>query len=316
MPLNDRYHADCEVAIVLGYYDGKQHVAEQLLSIFRQTHSALHVFLFDDNSTEKFNVDDLALGPDNLDRLTVGVRPKNIGFVQNFLTALASIDQDFDFFAFSDQDDIWHADKLERALEALSKISSDRPALYCGRTEIIDNDGKNTFKFSPLFTKTPSFANALVQNIGGGNTMVLNKAAKDLIVSPSPPERVVSHDWWCYQIVSGAGGDVIYDPEPSLKYRQHQNNLVGENTSLRARFLRVANLLRGHLVKWNEINLAALSQRRGTLTKQNQSILADVITARQSSLVKRLALFKRSGIYRQTLLGNLGLFLGILLKKV
>ena len=316
MPRSDRYPADCNVAIVLGYYEGEQHVAEQLLSIFSQTHSALHIFLFDDDSTEKFNVDDLALSRDNLDRLTVGVRPKNIGFVRNFLNALASIDQDFDFFAFSDQDDIWHADKLERALEALSKISSDRPALYCGRTEIIDNDGKNTFKFSPLFTKTPSFANALVQNIGGGNTMVFNKAARDLIVSPSLPERVVSHDWWCYQIVTGAGGHVIYDPEPSLKYRQHPNNLVGENTSLRARFLRVCNLLRGRLVEWNEINFVALSQRRATLTEQNQNILKDVMEARQSRLSKRLALFKRSGIYRQTLLGNLGLLLGVLLNKV
>ena len=155
-----------------------------------------------------------------------------------------------------------------------------------------------------------------MQNIGGGNTMVFNKKAKDLIFEATENVTVVSHDWWCYQIVTGAGGHVIYDPEPCLKYRQHVGNLVGENKSWRARFQRVVELLRGHFRKRNDINIAALSLHKRLLTHTNQLVLDSFIEARQSSFPKRLLFFKLSGIYRQTLLGNLGLLLGIFLNKV
>ena len=43
---------------------------------------------------------------------------------------------------------------------------------------------------------------------------------------------MVAHDWWAYQLVSGAGGTVIYDPEPFVAYRQHAGNLIGGNQGL------------------------------------------------------------------------------------
>jgi hypothetical protein len=61
---------------------------------------------------------------------------------------------------------------------------------------------------SPLFEKPPSFANAIVQNIGGGNTMVFNEAARQLIAQTVKDAQVVSHDWWAYLLVSACGGAV------------------------------------------------------------------------------------------------------------
>ena len=146
--------------------------------------------------------------------------------------------------------------------------------------------------------------------------MVFNRATRDLIINAAVGANVVSHDWWCYQIVTGAGGYVVYDTEPCLKYRQHASNLVGANTSWRARFLRIRGLLQGRFRTWNDINLKALQEHAHLLTRDNRKILSDFIEARQSSLIKRLFLFKRSGIYRQTLLDNLGLVLGVFLNKV
>lgn len=306
-----------KVAIVLGYYDGDTHLAEQLQSILGQSHQALHVFIADDRSSTPITKDVLGVDANKqLSKLSIGIRPKNVGFNINFIRALADIDQPFEYFAFSDQDDVWHANKLEKALSALSEVSADTPALYCARTEIADATCEQTLGYSPRFNKPPSFANALVQNIGGGNTMVFNRAARDLIISTAVGANVVSHDWWCYQIVTGAGGYVVYDPEPCLKYRQHESNLVGANKSWFARFVRIRGLLQGQLRTWNDTNLKALSEHAHLLTRDNRKILSDFIEARQSSLIKRLFLFKRSGIYRQTLFGNLGLLIGVFLNKV
>jgi len=305
-----------KVAVLVGYYNGGAFIAEQLKSIVNQSHGAVHVYLCDDGSESGFSIDSLCLDRGALSKISVGVRPHNIGFTNNFLSALASVSDEFEYFAFSDQDDVWYEDKLEKAIAALEKAPSKTPALYCARTEIADATCEHTLGYSPLFDKPPSFANALVQNIGGGNTMVFNKVAKDLILEATQHASVVSHDWWCYQVVTGAGGHVIYDSEPCLKYRQHDHNLVGANTSWSARLLRIRGLLRGRFREWNDINLAALSAHKHLLTKSNQRVLDDFVEARQSSLIKRLFLFKRSGIYRQTLFGNLGLLLGVFLNKV
>ena len=58
--------------------------------------------------------------------------------------------------------------------------------------------------------------------------MLFNAAAKGLFEA-APGLEVVAHDWWAYQLVSGAGGAVVYDPEPMVGYRQHGRNLIGGN---------------------------------------------------------------------------------------
>ena len=310
-PLAEKY-----VGVILGYFDGHLYIGEQLQSILNQTHRAVHIFLCDDHSNSCFSLNNIDFDLDQVSKISIAVRPHNVGFANNFLNALASVPDEFEYYAFSDQDDVWHEGKLESAIDELKKVSSDKPALYCARTEIADATCKHALGYSPLFSKPPSFANALVQNIGGGNTMVFNKAARGLIVDTTRDVTVVSHDWWCYQIVAGAGGCIIYDPQPCLKYRQHAHNLMGVSTNWRARLLRIRGLFQGRFRAWNDINLTALAERKHLLTVANQLVLNNFIEARQSFLTKRLMLFKRSGIYRQTLFGNLGLLLGILLNKV
>ena len=304
------------VAVILGYFNGQTAIGEQLQSIIEQSHSEFHIFICDDNSNPCFSFEGLCLDKDSLSKISVAVRPQNIGFSSNFLTGLAGISGEFEYFAFSDQDDIWYENKLEKAIIALEKFSSKEPALYCARVEIADDVCEKVLGYSPLFDKAPSFANALVQNIGGGNTMVFNKAAKDLILKASQDVTVGLHDWWCYQVVAGAGGHVIYDPEPCLKYRQHAYNIIGASSNWSARLSRIRGLLAGRLRARNDINIKALSKHKNLLTASNQQTLNDFIEARRSPFVKRILLFKRSGIYCQTLVGSLGLLLGVFLNKV
>lgn len=304
------------VAIILGYFNGRAFIEEQLNSIFNQSLKDHHVFVCDDQSAQPFAIDELKLDDNKLSKLSVVTNPQNLGYVNNFLNTLKAVGDKFDYYAFSDQDDIWNEDKLRKSVEALKAAPVDTPALYCARTEIVDASANRSLGFSPVFGKPPSFANALIQNIGGGNTMVFNRSARDLIINVVHDTPVISHDWWSYQMVTGAGGYVIYDPEPCLKYRQHTHNLVGANTRWCSRLSRIRKLFRGGFRTWNDVNLRALADHAHLLTDENLRILNDVIAARQSSLIKRLFLFKRSGIHRQTFFSNLGLILGILWNKI
>ena len=305
-----------KVAIILGFYDGYEFIRKQLQSIFEQTHQNFIIFVTDDNSKDKFSLEKLNINERNKNKIRVGLRNKNIGYAQNFLNALVSIDGDFDYYAFSDQDDIWHREKLEKAINSLEGYPDNQANLYGSRTELIGESEEIKLGKSIEFKKSPSFQNALTQNIFGGNTMVFNRNAFDLICSSNINQKIIAHDWWCYQIISGAGGNIFYDKNIYLKYRQHNNNLIGSNVSLKDKWLRFCKVANGNFKIQNDHNLQAIINNQNLLIKSNRKTLTNFIKARNSFLLKRIFYFAKSGVYRQTLIGNIALFIGILIKKV
>ena len=75
-------------------------------------------------------------------------------------------------------------------------------------------------------------------------------------------------------------------------------------------------LLQGRFRNWNDKNLLALARLRGHLTPENQRLLDQFSKARNGGLLSRLVELGRCGIYRQTLLGNIGLIAASFLKKI
>jgi glycosyltransferase involved in cell wall biosynthesis len=304
-----------KVAILLCTYHGQHHLAEQLESFATQCHTQWEVFASDDGSQDgTHSVLESYRARWGSGRLSLHFGPAE-GFVANFLSLTCNANIQAKYYAYSDQDDIWEPDKLQRAVAWLEQVDQDTPALYCTRTRLVDAANQE-MGLSPLFERPPSFSNALAQNIGGGNSMVFNEAARQLLKRAGDDVDVVSHDWWLYLVVTGCGGVVCYDPYPSLRYRQHDANLIGMNAGWRARWQRILMLLKGRFKEWNALHIAALERTHEKLTPASQRILSEFSTARQAGLIRRLIGMKRSGIHRQTLGGNVGLFFAILANKL
>ena len=123
------------------------------------------------------------------------------------------------------------------------------------------------------------------------------------------PAAVVAHDWWVYLLVSGAGGKVVYDPEPSVRYRQHHANLIGGNLGLAARLARLRMLAAGRLAEYSDVNLAALDVAWELLTPEARAKVALMRQGRRLPLAQRLACLRRIGLYRQTRGGTVTLWL-------
>jgi hypothetical protein len=175
---------------------------------------------------------------------------------------------------------------------------------------------RRSYDFSPLFTRPPAFRTALVQSLGGGNIMVFNRATKKFLELAGTFD-VVLHDWWLYQLASAADGRVHYDSQPMLKYRQHPDNLIGSNLGWRARLVRVRMMLNGRLREWNATNIAALRRLPAQLISPgNREVMELFAKARSEFFLKRLYYHWRSGIYRQTLLGDFGLIVAAVFKRL
>lgn len=304
-----------KTAILLCTYNSRKFLAEQLDSFSRQSYANWTLHISDDGSQD--NTLEIIKSYEHswgCDKVSTEQGPKQ-GFAINFLSLVKNNNIQADYYAYSDHDDIWWNDKLERATTWLDSIPKDIPALYCSRTSLVD-DGLNNIGLSPLFTRTPSFNNAIIQSIGGGNTMVFNHAARQLLKEIKRDEKVVSHDWLTYQVVTGCGGEVFYDSHPTLNYRQHDDNIIGANNSKTARFERVKAICRGGFRDWNTKNISVLDTIKPQLTPESLAVLEQVSLLRSDNLLVRIKAMMRLTIYRQSLIDNLGLCVAIIFKRV
>lgn len=307
------YAIDSKVAILMATYQGERYIYEQLESFNNQSYKNWQLAVSDDGSKDNtlLLIQDFASKIENKVQIFQG---PGKGFVGNFLSLLFRNELKAQFYSFSDQDDIWHRDKLARAVDWLSTIPTNIPALYCSRTHLINNH-KISLGFSPLFKRLPSFSNSLVQNIGGGNTMVFNQAARDIILKAGLV-NVVSHDWWIYILLSGVGGKIHYDQVPGLDYRQHGENLIGTNLGLGARLLRLKKIFQGQYRKWNALHIDALKKNKEMLTVENQRKLFWFEKIHNNNIFLRLYYFSKLKLYRQSIIDTLAIFIAVLFKKV
>lgn len=303
------------VAVLMAVKDGGATLDDQLASFAAQSHADWSLIVSDDGSRDDGLARVRRFSADSGRPAAILQGPRQ-GFAQNFLHLLRAAGPTVPFVALSDQDDVWLPGKLSRALERLSALPEGQPALYAGRTVICDATLR-PLRRSLAFELPPSFENALVQSIGGGNTMVLNRAALDVVQATLHHARgIAAHDWWLYQIVTGAGGRVVYDTEPMVLYRQHGGNLIGANDTIFASAVRVAQVLKGRFRRWNTANVAALEASRHWLTPEARQTLAAFRQVRGGSMGTRLDALRRAGLYRQTRRGNIALTVAAALNRL
>lgn len=303
------------VAILLGTFNGASFLVEQLRSIQSQEYTDWVIYASDDGSSDEtleilrnFQLEWPA------GKLIIREGPRR-GFALNFLSLACDQSIKADYYAFCDQDDVWMPSKLSVAINVINDINkADKPFIYCGRTQYVAENLKLCGQ-SPLFIFPTNFRNALVQSIAGGNTMVFNQKAKTLF-EYGGLVTVPSHDWWGYQLITGAGGEVYYDSRPFLLYRQHQQALIGGNTSFFSRVKRVWLLLRGRFRCWNAMNIEALNSVASLLTKENRLILDLFKRLRVANSKDRFRLLQVCGLYRQTRNGTISLYIAAIFGKI
>ena len=310
-PPTSRYQraSSPHVVILLATYNGASMLPAQLNSFLGQSHKNWSLLVSDDGSTDSTRdiVRDFAAA--NTQHRVTLIRGPQKGSARNFLSLLRAAGS-APFVAFSDQDDVWLPFKLERAIDALRE---ENTACVYGSRTIVTNQSLTPLRPSPLFRRPKTFANALVQNVTGGNTMVLNRAALDVLQPASrQADGIVAHDWWCYQMITGVGGQMLYDEKPTLLYRQHHGNQIGANDGLWAMANRLTRLSRGDFGKTLRQQHADLSACEAVFEEPAKSALRAFQGVQSSTLSERQSAFKASGAFRQTRRGSLALRAAVL----
>ena len=302
------------VLVLLATRNGLSHLDAQMSSLLTQSVPRLDIRASDDASTDGT----VARLEDWRSQWSKGtyeiVAGPDLGFAENFRSLILAAPP-ADYVAFCDQDDIWDSDKLEIAMTTLESRSHGRPALYCSRSRLVDKSGRSIGQ-SLLFGRPPSFRNALVQSLAGGNTMVFNRAGFELLQTSARRTRFLMHDWWSYLILTGAGGEVYYDRVPHLSYRQHESNAIGGRVTLLQRPGRLLDLVSGKFAALTDRNMTSLARCSDLLTADAAHAIEEFETIRRSPPVSALRRLARSGLYRQTRKGHAALYLAAALNKL
>ncbi|PPK51359.1 glycosyltransferase family 2 protein [Marinobacter persicus] len=219
-------------------FNGCRYLDKQIESILDQSLDNVKITVRDDGSTD--GTVSLLNRYSSVKDIEI-YEEKNVGVVGSFFELIYKVDDSSQFVAFSDQDDFWHQRKLEAALDKLSRVEAGKPAMYCSRTRLVDEN----LRFISLgrgISRPVALENAVIQNIATGCTIVLNREAVDILKAKRPNIRNIKmHDWWVYLVISGLG-EVIFDNEPYIDYRQHDSNVIGGSNGLQfwlSRFKRI-----------------------------------------------------------------------------
>jgi glycosyltransferase involved in cell wall biosynthesis len=296
------------LAIILCTKNGENFIIEQLNSIKLQAYKNFDIYIKDNYSSDNTLILINKFIEENPELNIFFLKGDYEYFANSYILGLMDIPKKYNFYAFCDQDDIWEHYHLQRSVEYLENIS-DIPAVYCSRTKLINEYG-DYIGMSLYFPKNPCFKNALVQSIAGANTMVFNKKSFDLFKQVDCDKKVISHDWLLYILVTAGNGSFLYDLNPSVRYRQHQNNLIGSNLGLFNALKRLKLMFMGRFREYNKSNIVHLKSFN-SITADNKEVLSNFKQSIYSKKPLRIFYLLKSKVFRQTLLGHIALMFNI-----
>ncbi len=241
------------VVVVMSTYNGGKYLPPQIDSILSQKGIMVHLYIRDDGSTDE--TISILKRYENFENVTVEYGT-NIGWKKSFILALMHAPEG-DYYAFSDQDDYWLDEKLLSAVTQLDDLSNEKPVVYVSNAWITDEKLNKKRKYNATYTNesfleylSPYKAWAHI-DIPGGCAQVFNGVAKDLALEIR--DYPFGHDNLIERLCAFMGA-VVYDAEPFLLYRQHSNNTIGANVTMRKRWRRLGEIL---LKKDNKIRACA-----------------------------------------------------------
>lgn len=232
-----------KVAVLMATYNGLPYVKEQIDSIICQESIDIHIFISDDFSSDGTVNYIQELRQNNITILD-NTNIKIGSAANNFFNLICNVDLTmFDYVALADQDDIWHKEKLIKAITLIEKENAD--CYSSGFCAYWENGKKKYFDKSPQLVRY----DYLFSSPGPGCTYVLKKNIVVKLAQYISLNNLISkvqyHDWAVYAWVRSMNFNWIIDTNSYILYRQHSSNDTGVNYGIKAIRKRVSWIING-----------------------------------------------------------------------
>lgn len=274
-----------KIAVLMSTYNGDKFIKQQLDSILRQVGDFdLDIYIRDDGSNDNtLNI----IKSYNLSNIILSTG-KNLKSAKSFMELIYTI-KSYDYYALCDQDDIWDSDKLICGIEQL-KLFNSGPALYFSNAELVDRN--DNLLSQHVYNKKPkiNFYSIFVSANALGCTMIYNSKLASFIQNNEKPNIIIMHDSFIIRTCLAVSGKVIYDSNPHMHYRQHENNVIGIETGFKAK---LKNRMNG-IFKKEKISIEDQA-------KEILRIYGNTIEEKNKKWIYKISIYKKNIIKRISL---------------
>ena len=209
--------------LVATYNTNEKYLRKQIESILRQTHKNLKIYISDDKSSDKKVAEILKEYEKKDNRIKLYIQPKNLGYNKNFEFLLQQ--STANYIMFSDHDDVWGKEKVEKSLKKIKEENVDM--VYCNCRQV-DEDGvvlqDDYFKYKNVPLIKGKNKLAISRCVGIGCSQIITKSVKDKMIPFK--KGVIAHDWLA-AFIANEGKGMCYIEEPLFDYRLHGLNVFG-----------------------------------------------------------------------------------------
>jgi glycosyltransferase involved in cell wall biosynthesis len=310
---------DC-VEILLSTFNGDKYIWQFFESLQKQSYKNWKIIIRDDGSGDDTPDIIRAFAERFGDRVKcVNNSEGNLG-AQGSFSALMILSTE-KYVMFADQDDVWLPHKIEVMIKKIKELESAYgekiPLLVHSDLTVVDEDltviSNSFWSYQGLHVNsTTSLSEFVVQNYVTGCATLVNRS---LVLQASPvPPLAAMHDWWC-ALVAVTFGKIGILEEPTILYRQHNNNTVGAKRfnmlfAMRTFFHTKRKILSG-IAKCVCQTEAFLSRYENMLESREQKCLQAFLNLKnQGFFIRKVVLF-RNGFKKSGLLRTIGLYLFI-----
>lgn len=256
------------ISVALCTHNGSRYVGEQLRSILEQQPAPSQVVVSDDASTDDTLDIVASLAAQSTIPVEILRNPRALGVTGNFERAVRACNGDI--IVLSDQDDIWHSNRLARVVEVLESdsgldlVASDAVLIDGAGTRLplslLESLGVSSDELSGI-RSAGAFSWLMRRNVVTGATVAFRRR---LLATALPFPAAWVHDEWL-AAMAAATGRIDLLPDRLIDYRQHGANQIGvAKPSLRDKIGRLLEPRRGR----NERLVAraeSLAERLSTL---------------------------------------------------
>lgn len=220
--------------ILMTTYNGEKYIEEQIKSIINQTFSEWKLIIRDDGSTDSTaSIIENYCRKDDRIKLLINTSDRHGAYLNFFsLINYAHSIEDFDYYFFSDQDDIWCSNKIERMIKEANKLNNDVPRLLYSDMQIIDSQSNTIFdSLNGIMGigKISGMSLFFTHGFLWGCDSMINKSLFKLVpIFPLNHEHIeiMSHDNY-YGKFALLFGEICYIDEVYVKHRRHEKNETG-----------------------------------------------------------------------------------------
>lgn len=291
-----------KIQILLSTYNGERYLREQLDSFLAQKNfEQCSVLIRDDGSTD--GTREVLREYERLEQFTV-CYGENCGVTGSYWWLLEHSDSECEYFAFSDQDDVWLPDKLKNAVETIGKSekNAEFPTLFASLSQIVDKN------LNPLGStlrpgKEIGYYNSMVQNVLPGHTQVLNRKMRDVLLLHGAG-RIHAIDWWCY-LTASTVGKICFLEKYTVLHRQHGDNCVGYGSSFLQKTKQKFRNLASKKANAISVQLADFYERyKSDMSEEYRAETQRYFDA-MTSVTKRIEYALTCRVYRQSSMDSL-----------